>query len=82
MSGKNNVLREIEQQMRTRNKQCSTYCMRKTYYMDGGKMEQKSSRTNYRKKTEKKTDKHLSVIIQQINGDYFCNQKKQIDSLD
>lgn len=55
--------------------------MRKTYYMDGGKLKQKSSRTNYRKKL-KETDKHLSVITQQINGDYFCNQKKQTDSLD
>lgn len=44
----------------------------------GKRMEQKSSPTNYKKKTEK-TDKHLSVITQQINGDYFCNQKKQIN---
>lgn len=57
--------------------------MRKTYYMDGEKWNKRVVELTIEKKiTEKKTDKHLSVITQQINGDYFCNQKKQIDSLD
>lgn len=53
--------------------------MRKTYYMDGGKLKQKSSRTNYRKKTEKNWQ--TSISNNPIDKWWLFLQSKEIDWL-